>query len=284
MRVFISWSGQQSRAVAAALAGWLPLVIQSVSPYFSPDIEKGSRWFIDISKALADISYGILCVTGQNVREPWLNFEAGALAKSLDESRVVPFLSGIRPSDVTGPLAHFQATVAERDDVYRLVCGINKLSGTSAITDEQLAKTFEVFWPQLQEALDRIGREASESGEPSPVARNADEVMREILELTRSTANTVERIVQTEPSLTPPDESAVQESWHRTLNSLNPKTRAYFKEAKAILVDNDRLLLLFPYQFHLKMASDRVEEVMPILREWLGPAIRVDLRLLDSAM
>ena len=32
MKVFVSWSGSRSKAIATALSGWLPLVIQSVEP------------------------------------------------------------------------------------------------------------------------------------------------------------------------------------------------------------------------------------------------------------
>jgi hypothetical protein len=45
MKVFISWSGAQSKAAAHALKEWLPDVIQNLSPWMSDlDIAAGRRW------------------------------------------------------------------------------------------------------------------------------------------------------------------------------------------------------------------------------------------------
>jgi TIR domain len=101
MKVFLSWSGETSHAIAIALRDWLPSVIQFVEPYVSSeDIDKGARWSTDIAKELESSGYGILCVTPENTESPWLNFEAGALSKSIDKSRVSPLIVGLRRSEI----------------------------------------------------------------------------------------------------------------------------------------------------------------------------------------
>jgi hypothetical protein len=50
MKVFISWSGERSKAVAKVLRRRLGNIIQAVDPYMSDqDIDKGVRWFDDVS-------------------------------------------------------------------------------------------------------------------------------------------------------------------------------------------------------------------------------------------
>jgi TIR domain len=88
---FISWSGEPSRSIARALDGWLESVVQHVDAWMSDaDIGSGQRWNEAISKSLDETDFGIVCVTRANQHAPWLIFEAGALAKSVNEGRVVP--------------------------------------------------------------------------------------------------------------------------------------------------------------------------------------------------
>src|SRR5437660_935883 len=122
MRVFISWSGTRSRAIAEALSVWLPQVINFLEPFLSSeDIEKGARWSADVAKNLEKSRVGVLCLTPENVEAPWIMFEAGALSKNLENTYVCPFIFDMQSSDIKGPLSQFQATRPEMEDVKRLV-------------------------------------------------------------------------------------------------------------------------------------------------------------------
>ena len=93
MKVFISWSGDISKAVATALRNWLPNVIQSVTPWMSEqDIPKGTRWTHQLNQQLEQVKTGIICLTPDNQRSPWILFETGALAKTLADTYVCPYL------------------------------------------------------------------------------------------------------------------------------------------------------------------------------------------------
>ena len=71
-----------------------------------------------------------------------LNFEAGALSKSIEQSKVCPFLVDLKPSDIqNSPILQFQMASASKDDVFKLFNSIN-----SNLGDGKLA---EAFWRQL---------------------------------------------------------------------------------------------------------------------------------------
>jgi hypothetical protein len=69
MKVFISWSGQRSRAVARELHEWLQLVMPTtIEPWMSDsDLDKGSRWAVGLGQGLAEMSAGISVLTPENV-------------------------------------------------------------------------------------------------------------------------------------------------------------------------------------------------------------------------
>ncbi|MCP2272308.1 TIR domain-containing protein [Actinokineospora diospyrosa] len=181
MKVFISWSGEISRNVAEVLREWIPSVIQAVEPYLSSeDIDKGARWSSDISAELADCNFGIVCVTKDNLAAPWLNFEAGALSKFVETSRVSPFLFGVERKEVTGPLLQFQSTVYERDDVRKL---INSINAACPLPVKKLDTAFDVWWPELDGKL----REVSATPSANTVEkRSAEDLLGEVLDLVRA--------------------------------------------------------------------------------------------------
>lgn len=186
MKVFLSWSGDVSHKVALALRDWLPSVIQDVVPYVSSeDIDKGTRWSSDIAGELEESSFGILCVTKENLGAPWLCFEAGALSKTIDKSYVSPFLFNIKRSEVSGPILQFQSTIFEKDDVFKLISTLYATSSNNNLNEERLKKAFDVWWPSLEEELGKIKAEDPQSQVSKPEDIDTSRILEEILELSR---------------------------------------------------------------------------------------------------
>src|SRR5262245_56986911 len=136
MKVFISWSGDLSKALAQALRQWLPGTLQSVKPYFTPaDIEKGAKWDNEISKELEETNYCIVAMTREALKSHWIVFEAGALSKETKRSRVCAICFDIDPTDIQGPLTRFQAIKWNKSEFRQVVNGINKAIGEGALAE-----------------------------------------------------------------------------------------------------------------------------------------------------
>jgi hypothetical protein len=186
VQVFLSWSGERSKELALALSEWLPQVIQAAEPFISTTIEKGRRWSSEIAERLNSAPIGIVCVTRDNLRSPWLLFEAGAMSKPKG-GYVCTFLLDVEPTDVEAPLGDFQHTRAEKVDVLRLVQTINGalgVRGEKPLSETVLERVFERNWPELELSLEEMRQSA-----PARLdrARSDREILDEILSLVRRT-------------------------------------------------------------------------------------------------
>lgn len=189
MKVFISWSGDSSKMVGEAIRDWLPSVLQTVKPYFTPsDIEKGTRWSSDIAKELDDSSAGIFCVTKDNIHSQWLMFEAGAISKKVEQSLVCPILLGLENSDIGGPLTQFQTTLFEKNDFKKLVSDINNANTSNKLDESVLDKVFNKFWPELEEKVSKILENDGNNSPSDADVRTERDILEEILDLSRSLA------------------------------------------------------------------------------------------------
>ena len=187
MKVFISWAGPRSGAVAEALRKWLPDVIQQLDPWLSKsDIEVGARWAIEMSRSLCDTDVGVICLTPAICKEPWILFEAGSLAKKLDDStRVCLYLVGMDPADIpAGPLTQFQAVRATMDDTLKLLETLNRAMKEQGLPSDVLKRSFARCWPELEAAIRAAPPEHS-SIVPKP---HTDPMVSEILMIVRSLA------------------------------------------------------------------------------------------------
>lgn len=222
MKVFISWSGRSSQAVAELLADTIPVILQTVKPFISvDDLRKGGRWQADLSGALQSTNVGIICLTRSNLEAPWIMFEAGALSKSVDDSCVMPLLIGLNPSDIRPPLSQFNVTKFDKVDFFRLINTINGLSGENALPEKVLLRAFEQAWPELEEGVAKIAAEEKRSSENSGIAKEdpADVILKsidEILTIVRSTSS-LQKFVTSNQGYTYGNVPLIHPSTHRVV-------------------------------------------------------------------
>jgi hypothetical protein len=174
MKVFISWSGERSLAMAKALRDWLPRVIQAVQPWLSEtDIGKGARWEQEIGSELAETRFGIICLTPENLDARWINFEAGALSKAIQKTYVCTYLLELKPADIEGPLSQFNHTRVDVDDSRRLIQTINRALEGQALEESIVNDAFDLWWPRLHEKLKQV---------PAPTLRKPPRKLEDMVE------------------------------------------------------------------------------------------------------
>lgn len=185
MKIFVSWSGRRSKAVAELMSDWLKCVIQASQPWISTrDIDRGAIWFSEINDKLKDVSVGVVCLTQENKNKPWILFETGALAKGLTTNRVCTFLIDLNPQDLQDPLAQFNHTTPEKGSVWELARTINDCLGEKSLDERILSQVFETYWPQFEEKF----KAALKNNPPEEVVppRTEQDILSEILNNTRS--------------------------------------------------------------------------------------------------
>lgn len=155
MKLLISWSGKQSQAVATSLREWIPTVVPGATPWMSTlDISPGGRWFDELMQELEQTDFCVICLTPDNLRSPWLYFEAGAIAAKHQQAKVCGFVTGVSPSQLgPGPFTQFQCVESNPDGVWLLVNAINDALKDKAHNEQMLRASFEAGWPRLRENL-----------------------------------------------------------------------------------------------------------------------------------
>jgi TIR domain len=223
VRVFLSWSGEQSKWVAESLRNWLPNVLQAIDPWMSSqDIAKGSLWSEEMSDQLKQIKAGIVCVTPDNQEAPWINFEAGALSKTVAQTLVCPYLIGLKATDLKPPLASFQAAEGSESDTLKMIMTLNRALGEHALSVANVERTFAKWWPDLQKDLEKAAsiRPSARSARPDReileeilvLARDLSQVWRNTLEQTERTAEQIVRERLRRTLFEPPPPSSSREA------------------------------------------------------------------------
>jgi hypothetical protein len=190
MKIFISWSGENSAShmLAQGLAQWLEDCFPQVKPFFSTeDIKKGQAWFDKIAHELDASDFGVLCITPQNIDSPWLLFEAGAIAKKVGRSKVVPLTIGMALAELKPPVSMFNGAVPTKADIKKVLESINGEFGETALDEKRLDRIFEKWWPDLEKTISSADAKLRQdlAGHAQRSKRTVEDMMQELLDLVR---------------------------------------------------------------------------------------------------
>jgi hypothetical protein len=186
LKIFISWSGLLAKEVTRALKAWLPKMFDHIDPWASDtDIHAGTRGLDAIQARLNESSFGIIVVTAENMEKPWLNFEAGALSKSLDGdiTKVIPLLVGFDNIEQlrTSPLNQFQATVLDKAGMQKVCRSIAAAIGLDLLTIED---RYDWAWPDLEKRIAKANEDAG--NQPKLPEPDEKDLLRDLLTSVRN--------------------------------------------------------------------------------------------------
>jgi hypothetical protein len=81
--IFISWSGERAKAVAAALKSFISTLNKEWKPWVShEDIAAGRLWRPALAESMRNATWAVVCVTPTAVSSAWVQFEIGVLSVS----------------------------------------------------------------------------------------------------------------------------------------------------------------------------------------------------------
>lgn len=170
LKIFISWSGELAKQCTKVLRDWLPKMFDHIDPWASEvDIDAGTRSMDAIADRLNTSAFGIIVVTTENMGKPWLNFEAGALSKSLgaDSTRVVPLMVNFDdPYQLQGPISQFHGTLLNKEGMLRVCRSIATVIGLDQLV---VAHRFEWAWKDLEAGIAEAKQKAGDQPEPPDV-------------------------------------------------------------------------------------------------------------------
>ena len=190
MKVFISHSLPRSQALAVTLEGFVRRVVPGTEPWVSESgIDKGARFMSEIRDNLRQSSAGIVCLTPENLTEPWILYEAGALSTKVTD-RVWTLLLDVGHAAVPAPLTGFNHTTVEREDVLKMMKSIRKTmvaADEKTCSEADLDKYFSAFWSE------DLGPKIDELRSQEQVGRKAPDPQAEVLGLLRELGELVGR-------------------------------------------------------------------------------------------
>ena len=153
--MFISWSNEKSKHIANNIKFVFEnIIFQNTELHCfvsDMDIKSGSDWWSKISSELKACQIGIICVTKENLTEPWLYFEAGAMVAQ--DIPTTPLLINCNFKSLSDtPLASKQAVdFYEQQKFIKLILEINEKMKLLNISKKQLESIARDGYIELKE-------------------------------------------------------------------------------------------------------------------------------------
>ena len=152
-RLFISWSGENSKQIARGLKTVLEESFfnnTDLECFVSDvDISAGDDWSRKIKNELHNCKLGIVCITKENLRAPWIYFESGAIISH--KIKLIPLLISCDYKSLQNtPLAYQNmVNLYDQEKFIQMIILINKELKLSNISKENLRKLVKIQYDMM---------------------------------------------------------------------------------------------------------------------------------------
>lgn len=220
MHVFISWHESKSLAYAEKLKDLIKNCIQSTTVFCSSDdIHNGDNWPQVLFEELSSAKYGIVCLTKDNIKEPWINFEAGAIANKLG-NKMTCLLIDLKTSDLFPPLSLYQATKLEKKSIQNMLLSINETLPNKVETS-RILDSFNMFYSVFEENIQKLNFPTSLSSE------NSVKNLKQILDICQENNLFLRKMDSIMPSIVETVDVATKTDFQKSYNILYDKVAVF---------------------------------------------------------
>ena len=161
MQIYFSWSGETSYRIALSLRELINTIFPRLDLWVPPDdIQDGKRWSSKLTRYLDETSIGVVCVDPTNYLSRWLHFEAGAIAKSIENENIRLVYFGLTAEDIQGPLAKFDGFNIKKDEILTFLEVIRSNMDHFTISYMELRANFDLHWTSFESKLAKLDVES----------------------------------------------------------------------------------------------------------------------------
>lgn len=159
MKVFLNWSGEESRRIASLLRDWLPEVINALEPWLAADsFGRENRWLEVNAGPFSEAGMIVACVTTANAGEDWKSLDPSKFELSIAESApllVLLLVAGVDAASLRNVPDGASVIRLDRSGLKLLAEKLNSLADQPTDYDV-LGRRFEGLWPRLEQCLPTI--------------------------------------------------------------------------------------------------------------------------------
>jgi hypothetical protein len=158
MQVYISWSGQRSYRFALLIRNLLRKVIPELEVWVSSeDIQDGARWSSDLIEILNQVTFCLICANPSNQLSPWLQYELGAIAMSVDRYAIRVLLHELTSYSIKGPLSLYDSVQVTKNEFQKLFEDLLANFTRIRLPRFDMVANLDQHWPSFQQDFSEIG-------------------------------------------------------------------------------------------------------------------------------